>query len=229
MNFSPPVKIFIFLCGSFLLNGDTFSSESPRWNIRLGEDPLHYLSMQPETKGQDNIAIGRASLYKLQNGNGNVGIGSTSLRHIEIGSYNIAIASDAFYNLSNGSGNVGIGYDVLHDLKVGTSNVAVGHLAGYVAPGSPLNFVEGSKLTLLGAHTGKSVSENIENSTAIGHGSKVSQSNQVVIGNSEITSFMVANVDILGKIRWLEHALLILIFLNVMFFIALIRLIVLPK
>jgi hypothetical protein len=223
------VKISFFLCSSFLLNGNAFTSELPNWNVRLGDSALHNLLLHPDIKSQDNIAIGRAALYKLQNGVGNLAIGSTSLRHLGTGSYNLALSSDALFSLVNGVGNVGIGYDSLHDLKVGTDNVAIGFLAGYLAPGSPLNFVEGNKLTLVGAKTGKSVYEEIENSTAIGFGSKVSQSNQVVIGNSDITSFLVANVDILSKIRWLERALLIFIFLNAILLMVLFKLIVLPR
>jgi Ca2+-binding RTX toxin-like protein len=120
-------------------------------------------AMQYNTTGSSNVAVGNASLYKNVNGNQNTAIGTNSL------------------STYNGINATAVGFNSLRN-SIGRGNTSVGANAG-------LGVTLGSDNTFLGGGSGSSSSQNanVINSTAIGNGSYTTQSNQITLGNNQVT------------------------------------------
>ena len=162
----------------FVLNK---SCDGGLWNIAIGPDTQHSLC-----NAEQNTAIGRAAQYVLTKGAGNIAIGATSQRNLKEGSYNIGLGTDTMYNSEIAYHNIAIGYDALHDNIRGNDNVSIGYWSGYDSPKSKINSKYVNRNVWIGNFTGKSVTENINDSIAIGYKAKNDKSNQVVIGNENI-------------------------------------------
>ena len=93
------------------------------------------------------------------------------------GSYNNAVGAQALCNNTTGSYNNAVGGQALLNNTTGSFNTGVGHGAGFNV------LYNGSNNTFLGALTDLSGSFN--NSTAIGYGAQITESNQIVLGRSE--------------------------------------------
>lgn len=159
------------------------------------------------TTGYVNTAIGERALRSNESGWGNVALGRRPLRNNISGDLNIAIGNTALYYNTEGSGNIALGYAALGANTLGNKNVAIGHAAlllssgvdsANVAVGSfalhKLN--DGSKNTALGNMTNvEFMGTEYNNTTAIGYGAIVKASNQIVLGNNEVTSVVVEGVS----------------------------------
>jgi hypothetical protein len=142
------------------------SNTTGYWNVAIGKSPL-----VSNTTGYLNIAIGNASLQKNQDGIGNIAIGSTALNNHVTGDGNIAIGSGALFNALD-STNVAVGSQSMTLLKSGAFNTAIGYQTNvYNTSGLPLSY---------------------SNSTAIGYLANINASNQVILGNPDITTFFCA-------------------------------------
>jgi trimeric autotransporter adhesin len=171
-------------------------------NTAVGNTALY-----TNTTGVNNIAVGNKALYSNTTGLSNVANGLRALYTNETGSRNIANGSDALYtnetgnnNCSNGheslffnttgSNNIANGYGALKLNTTGNDNVAIGHQAG-------TDNVTGDKNTYIG-HGANAVDDQtaLSNSTAIGYDSKITASNQIMLGTADETVEIPGNLNI---------------------------------
>lgn len=159
-------------------------------------------AMQSNSTGNLNSALGAGALFSNITGNDNTAIGEWSGYSNENGSNNTFVGSRAGYANTSGVSNTFLGYNAGGAYNTsGSTNVAVGINAGsynttnnnntFLGSNANLfdNTVSGNNNTALGvsAKIGQSGSS-ITNSTVIGSGALVNASNQIVIGNSSVTS-----------------------------------------
>lgn len=170
-------------------------------NVAIGFEALF-----TNTMGENNIAIGDSSLYFNGSGRVNLAIGSTSLYANRTGSYNAAIGTDSLFQNTSGSFNTAVNYDALHLNTTGSGNTAIGFSAMYsntvgsentaIGFGAGSQFgddlavknVSGSQNTWIGYQSGPATATQLQNAIAIGYQARNSASNQVVLGNTAITS-----------------------------------------
>lgn len=136
-----------------------YSNTSGVQNTAMG-----YQALNKNVKGAANSAFGSQALYLNTSGENNTAFGCASLNQNTTGLCNTAIGSGAmFFNIDN-SYTTAIGFNALHSSSGGVYNTAIGYNAG------------------------KSEVSVFNNSTAIGSEAYFTGSNQVRIGNSEVTS-----------------------------------------
>lgn len=160
-------------------------------NTAIGADALQLAT------GDDNTGIGNNAANRNSSGAQNTAVGSNALLNNETGGFNSVfgynaqrgilssnltgvVAIGAFTLYTNvGNNVVAVGYQALNSNFTGTNNVAVGYNAG-------LTNVTGSGNTFLG-HNANPGANNVSNSIAIGANVVVTNSNEIVIGNSSNT------------------------------------------
>ena len=120
-------------------------------------------AMKNNAGGTDNVALGYDALYQNGAGNFNTVSGVLAMDLNSSGSDNVGAGFAALYSNTTGGGNTGIGLEALFANTTGSNNTALG----------------------LFANTGSGA---LTNAMALGANSIVSASNQVVIGNSSVTS-----------------------------------------
>jgi trimeric autotransporter adhesin len=166
-------------------------------NIAVGYNNLNNI-----TDGGNNIVFGTNILNNNTTGYDNVAIGHRSLG-LNIDSYrNIAIGQEALYKLeTKGDGNyyteqnLAVGWASFRNLFKGRFNVSLGTNSG-------LEIREGQKNTFIGAYADIDNCNNFwNNSCAIGYNAKITASNQIVLGNDDITEVKTSgSLNINGKI-----------------------------
>jgi hypothetical protein len=131
-----------------------------------------------------SVGIGLDTLLNENNSGvrSNVAIGTNALKTNNLGRYSTAIGVDALTALTGQSfsQNVGIGYRSLYLATDCTDCVAVG-----VSTGTQV--LTGSRNTFLGTGTNFSSATQYNDSTALGYGSLITASNQIVLGRSTET------------------------------------------
>ena len=138
----------------------------PSGVITSSSGNLYFGSVKPPTLGNLNLGLG---IGVFQSGNtstaNSVGIGYGSL------------------NTCQSTSNTAVGYYALPTLTSGSNNTAIGKEAGGINGG--IGVITGSNNTFVGANaTVASGGSAFSNSTAIGSGSTITASNQVVLGTS---------------------------------------------
>jgi hypothetical protein len=123
------------------------------------------------TTGYENTAIGTRALYNTTKGAINTAVGVSALFSNTEGVFNTATGVSALSGNTTGDYNTGVGYSALHINKTGNQNTALG---GYAGPNS---------------------FDLISNSTSIGYLARATASNQVWLGNTDVTS-------IGGQVGW---------------------------
>lgn len=129
-------------------------------NTSIGVD-----SLQRNTTGSNNVAVGNNALVFNTTGTQNVGVGPSALRSNDAGVYNTAVGNGTLYE-SLSDYNTAVGGEAGRKLTTGTSNIFLGYNAGNGA---------GQKIDAI-------------NSIAIGANVDTTASNQVLIGDSNITA-----------------------------------------
>ena len=122
------------------------------------------------TTGLQNTANGVNALYANTTGGGDTANGGYSL-----------------YSNTTGTNNTANGGHALFSNTTGNYNTANGVNAGYTATTANAN-VSGSNNTWIGYQAGPGVVTQLSNATALGNGALNTASNQVVLGNSAVTS-----------------------------------------
>jgi len=145
-------------------------------NVAVGTN-----SLLLDVSGSYNTAVGTATLLNTKS-NSNTVVGSNSMENNVFGSENVAIGVQSGYNNINSNKNTFLGsYSGFYHTD-GSENVFLGFEAG-------LNETNSSKNTFLGAKSGVSnTTVNYENSTAIGYGSLIDSSNQIMLGTENIST-----------------------------------------
>lgn len=124
---------------------------------------MGYGALTANTTGGSNTAMGYGSLVTNTSGFQNISIGSFALRYNVGGAYNVAVGSGALDNNNSGQYNVGIGFGAEGVNQTGTDNVGIGSAAGVSVDG-------------------------LTNTVAIGAGAQVGISDQIILGNTSVTS-----------------------------------------
>jgi hypothetical protein len=137
------------------------------------------------TTGFSNVAVGTNALHSNQTASNLVAVGDSALFNSTAASYNTAVGSKAGYTTQNGA-NSYFGYHAGY-YDNAFNNVAIGQLAGWLT-------ANGSECTYLGSDAGPTTA-GLTNTTGIGYNVTPSASNQVWIGNTEVTS-------IGGQVGW---------------------------
>lgn len=162
--------------GVFALYSNTTGSD----NIAQGYEALY-----SNTNGQFNTASGDYALYSNTTGYYNTAYGGEALSFNTTGYSNNAVGLNALRNNTTGIYNTANGYQALYAISTEAENTAVGFNAGY----NPTSYS-----TFLGAEAFAGNSS-IVNAMALGYGALVYNSNQVVVGNTTVTS-------IGGQVNW---------------------------
>lgn len=151
-------------------------------NTALGADVLFN-----NITGDDNTATGNSALFYNTSGFQNTADGSFTLYRNTTGRHNAATGTYALNNNTTGIGNTAHGYLSLYMNDGGGYNVAVGREALRVN-------VSGNYNTAVGYLSGTTL-DNLTNTLALGFNTKTTASNQVRIGNANVTS-------IGGQVEW---------------------------
>ena len=162
-------------------------------NTAVGYAALHAV----KGEGNANVAMGSYALTTNTQGNGNSAVGYSALYKNTTGYDNAAVGADALYYNTTGSLNTALGMFTLNDNTTGFYNTATGFYAlnnnttgnnntatGYYALSSDST---GSYNTAMGNYADIN-EKDITNSTVIGNNALGTASNQVRIGNSDVTS-----------------------------------------
>lgn len=191
-----------FISGTRNIGIGTFAMsqlKSGDHNIAIGSDSLWYIN-----KASDNVAIGFGAFWQMPSGANfdaqrNVVIGAKTMNGAQTSSYdNVAIGHRSGTNVSveNPNKNVSIGANAGYRSKEG--NVSIGYNAG--------NNTFGNNNVAVGREAGASSTVEQNNSIAIGYNAKTTKSNQCVIGNSNVTEFILGGKKIVfnegGTVTW---------------------------
>ena len=156
--------------------GVDFNQVSNKRNYGIGQDVFASL-----TTGVQNVAMGPFCLDALTEGNSNTGIGQNCLTGVTTGSYNVGVGYWAGMTVSTGDYNSCYGYVSGQDITTGSNNTCIGTEAG---------------------NTGTNDLTTGSNNTCIGHASQASSatvSNEVTIGDTNVTKFRVPGVNFVIK------------------------------
>ncbi len=135
-----------------------FSNTTGTDNTAIGIDAL-----VNNTQGDSNMAIGNFALNDNITGLSNTGIGVNALGSNITGSRNTSNGSSALHSNTSGNGNTALGFEAMSDNTIGSFRTAIGV-------------------------NSNSAGASFSNNTGIGSNAICSASNQVRIGNSEVTS-----------------------------------------
>ena len=151
------------------------------------------IGYQIPNSGVNNSIFGyRAMMYNFS-GTSNSSFGALSLNNLVNGSYNNAYGCNSLYNCSSGSQNAVFGYNAATSISFGSYNTSVGNYAG-----STLDV--GNYCSFFGYNT-RTTESYAQKSSAIGSGSVITKSNQIVLGtNTEEVTFPGSIVMSIGVI-----------------------------
>ena len=178
-------------------------------NLGSVNNAFGYLALNKNTTASENNAFGHQALEQNTTGTGNAGFGHNVMQANLIGNLNTAMGYAALKaNLTND--NSSFGARSLQDNTTGTENAAFGeealtvnttgsYVAAFGAEAGKAN-TTGSYNTYLGANANTSTGT-ISNSTAIGYNAQVTASNQIQLGNANVT--MVKSAGVLTSSRGL--------------------------
>ena len=99
------------------------------------------------------------------------------------GSYNTGLGADALISNTTGNNNTAVGLDALRNLTTTHLNTGIGYYAGE-------NTYNATQSTFLGAQTKGGTG--LTNVTAVGYVAVATASNQIMLGNTAVTSVMAA-------------------------------------
>ena len=162
--------------------------------IAIGDSAL-YNNFAP-----NNVAIGTKALYSNSTGYSNIAIGKNALFTNDMGIRNVAIGEDALYYNTTADLNTAGGFSALHKNTTGQKNTAwgaqallnnsTGRFNTAVGSGALYGNETGEYNTAIGlsAFSDSGYPDNYNNSTALGCGTDITDSNQVRLGNSSVNS-----------------------------------------
>ncbi len=143
-----------------------------------------------------NVAVGISALSANTSGNNNTACGRSALYSNTTGSQNTATGYHALYLDTTGSYNTASGYAALNYNTTGNSNTAVGHGALYHNQTGDFNTAVG--------HSAGQGSAALTNTTSIGYNTQPSGSNEVRLGNGDVTAlFCMGATSVIGGSDWL--------------------------
>ncbi len=177
--------------GMYGLNANTTGFS----NVAIGNSAL-----ASNTVGVVNLAIGEGALYANQEGYQNLALGYVALLH-NTGSQNVAIGAYALQNNTDGATNLAIGLAALRD-NTASNNLAIGREtmiqnttgSGNIAIGAYALNAGTTTNTIAIGYQACSVGT-YNNAIGIGYQANPTEDNEVMIGNTYVTS-------IGGEVGW---------------------------
>lgn len=156
---------------------------------------VNSFALSQNTTGDDNVAIGVSAMQDNTTGNNNISMGTSSLKVNTTGSNNVSVGYNALVTNTTGDNNVALSSFTMQNNTTGTDNTAVGNTSlQYNTTGNNNtgcgfatgnNCITSSNCTFLGSNADQDSNSNVyTNSTAIGYNSKITASNQIMIGTS---------------------------------------------
>ena len=184
-------------------SGSLQNNTTGRFNTAGGNSSLHFNATGVENTafgeqalggnldGSYNTAVGCRSLWSViytqgmgdsgyGHGGANTAVGYESLCGMTTGNWNVAMGVKTMHENSTGSNNIALGGNALYSNTTGNHNVAVGD-------NTLSKNITGNYNTVIGSGAGVS-KDSLTNATAIGYGAMTTESNQVFIGNHDVTS-----------------------------------------
>jgi hypothetical protein len=162
-------------------------------NTGLGDSALRYT-----TTGSQNVAVGYVTMDRNTTGNENVAVGNGAGVYRATGNQNVHIghscnAGDEVAGtggFAGGNRNVAAGYQAVFR-HTGNDCVAIGADAGR-------SLTTASNSTFLGSNAGDNALQKVDaqNSMALGANTHTTKNNQVVIGDANVTEFVLAGVTV---------------------------------
>jgi len=153
--------------------------------------------------GSRNTAIGRGACYNNTTGERNTALGFDALNNNQKGILNTALGSYALVQLVNGQDNTACGRESLANLGlyVDQNNTNSAYNNSGIGAQSGVNLGYGSannyNNTFLGANTDiEDENTSYNNSTAVGAGSIITKSNQLVLGISSTETYIPGSLSI---------------------------------
>jgi hypothetical protein len=177
-------------------------------NLGSVNNAVGYFAMKKNTTGDANNAFGHQALEQNTTGVNNAAFGHSALQQNIVGVGNAAFGYAAGVN-NKSDYNAAFGMGALGTNQNGSENAAFGSYAITNATGSKLTAVgakagesnsTGINNTYIGAYANTSTGT-ISNSTAIGYNAQVTASNQIQLGNANVT--MVKSAGVLTSSRGL--------------------------
>lgn len=142
-------------------------------NCAFGQSALLF-----NRSGGNNVALGYFSLRANQNSD-STAVGANSLQSNFEGQQNTAVGSQTLIVNASGSSNTCMGYQSMRSDISGSQNTAMGAQ-------TLVTNITGSDITCIGYGADVSV-DGLNNASAFGSGAIATASNQVIIGNSNVT------------------------------------------
>ena len=153
-----------------------------------------YYSMTSNTIGSYNVALGNIALRSNTAGYHSVAVGQSALTSA-VSSENTAVGANAGFRTTTGTRNVFVGFDSAWENVGGSFNTAIGenslgnaqsHNNTAIGSGTGGTLTTGGNNTFLGAKSDVS-SNSLTNVTAIGFQALATASNQMALGNGDVT------------------------------------------
>ncbi|WP_366186307.1 DUF1566 domain-containing protein [Flavobacterium ovatum] len=164
--------------------------DSAAYNTALGLDAL------VNNTGWGNTALGRSTLTVNANSN-NTAVGWKALELSVDGNSLVAVGSKALASNTDGNVNTALGANSLTNNTVGSQNVAIGDRA-------LSSNVSGNQNTALGVSADVVVISGAEltNATAIGFNAKVTASNTIQLGSTDVTNVKTSGTLTAGEVTY---------------------------
>ena len=169
----------------------TFVGDLSLPNIFLGHDAGTLTAI-----GSLNLAFGEDSMENITSGGQNIAVGHSSMRSLTSGFSNVGLGVFALDENASGSGNTGIGHSSLIE-NTGDNATGIGSNAGFSAITATHSFLGGfrsgyhltniTQSVLIGGLVSTNLAGGVTNAIVIGYRAQGTDSNEIVIGNTNNT------------------------------------------
>jgi len=158
-------------CNTGIGNYSLANNTSGYYNTAVGSQCMAY-----NTGGSQNTALGYSTCLSNRSGSNNTAIGFSSMQQSQGGNFNTACGTFTLW-ASTGDNNTAYGSNAGVHNQNGDSNTFIGYSAGFDQQSGPNNY---------------------RNSTALGANSTITDSNQIVLGDSNINTLVCNTQTITG-------------------------------
>ena len=141
----------------------------------------------------NSMLLGTTTTGELNAANNNTGVGKDALYSITSGDSNVSVGGMSLYRVTTGSSNTAVGYNAGPYVSVNSNTVSIGTNAGSISTGGNNTFI--------GAYADVDTGlTNLSNSIALGYNTKITASNQIMLGTADETVVAPGQVDICGNL-----------------------------
>jgi cytoskeletal protein CcmA (bactofilin family) len=180
-------------------------SGSINFTGEIYQDGSLFVSGATDLNGLSDVKVGGANFANglligtthtdsnLDTANNNVGVGKDALYSIKAGDSNVSVGGMSLYRVTTGSNNTAVGYNAGPYVSVNSNTVSIGTNAGSISTGGNNTFI--------GAYADVDTGlTDLSNSIALGYNTKITASNQIMLGTASETVVAPGQVDICGNL-----------------------------